>query len=195
MFARAAVPFANHLLAADDWARARLAAFAGKTASLRLGGRELLRVAIDEQGLLQQEAPGTTATVSIELPGDTPARLLADRAALFSAATIAGSADLAQTLGLVFGNLRWDVEEDLSHLVGDVVARRSLQLAGRIAGWHWQGANKLAFAVAEYLTAEAAEIAGRKEVEGFCDQVDSVRDDLARLEKRLARLEASRPTP
>lgn len=132
----------------------------------------MLRVAIDEQGLLQQEAPGTTATVSIEFPGDTPACLLADRAALFSAATIAGSADLAETLGLAFGNLRWDVEEDLSHLVGDVVARRSLQLAGRIAGAGLEGASKLAFAVAEYLTAEAAEIAGRKEIEGFCDQVD-----------------------
>jgi len=192
MFARAVVPFANHLLAADDWARARLAPFAGKSASLRLGGRELLRVAIDEDGLLQQDASTASATVRIELPADTPARLLGDRSALFSAATIAGSADLAQTLGLVFGNLRWDVEDDLSHLVGDVVARRGLQLAGRVARWHWQGANKLASAVTEYLTEEVGEIASRREVARFCDQVDGVRDDLARLEKRLARLEASR---
>ena len=195
MFAWAAVAFANHLLVADDWARARLAAFAGRSASLRLGGREFLRVGIDEQGLVQQDASATSATVSIELPADTPARLLGDRSALFSAATIAGSADLAQTIGLVFGNLRWDVEEDLSHLVGDVVARRGLQLAGRVAHWHWQGASKLASAITEYLTEEAAEITGRRAIEGFCDEVDAVRDDLARLEKRLARLEASRPTP
>jgi len=195
MFAPVVLPFANHLLAADDWARARLAAFAGRSASLRLGGRELLRVVIDEHGLLQQDAPGMSPTVSIELPGDTPARLLGDRATLFSAATIAGSADLAQTLGLVFGNLRWDIEEDLSHLVGDIVARRGLQLAGQVARWHWQAASKLAAAVTEYLTDEAAEIAHRREVEPFCDQVDTLRDDLARLEKRLARLEAGRSRP
>jgi ubiquinone biosynthesis protein UbiJ len=62
-------------------------------------------------------------------------------------------------------------KQDLSHLVGDVLARRSLQLAGRIAGWHWQaGEQTWRFAVAEYLTEEAAEIAGRKEVEGFCER-------------------------
>ncbi|MEF8752951.1 MAG: hypothetical protein V5B60_03255 [Accumulibacter sp.] len=195
MIAPVVLPFANHLLAADDWARKRLATFVGKTASLRLGGREFLRVVIDEHGLLQRDAAGTSPTVSIELPADTPARLLGDRAAVFSAATIAGSADLAQTLGQVFGNLRWDIEEDLSQLVGDIAARRGLQLAGHVARWHWQAANRLAGAVAEYLTEEAAEIANRRDIHGFCEQVDLLRDDFARLEKRLRRLEASRQTP
>jgi ubiquinone biosynthesis protein UbiJ len=194
MFAPVVLPFANHLLAADDWARERLAAFAGKTASLCLGGREFLRVVIDERGLLQRALPGTGTTVRIELPSDTPARVLGDRAALFSAATIAGSADLAQTLGQVFGNLRWDVEDDLSQIVGDIAARRGLQIAGHVARWHGQAASGLAAAVAEYLTEEAAEIANRRAIHGFCDQVDLLRDDLARLEKRLTRLEAGHPT-
>ncbi|MCM8612370.1 hypothetical protein [Accumulibacter sp.] len=201
MIAPVVLPFANHLLETDDWARERLAAFVGKSASLRLGGREFLRVVIDERGLLQRDAAGTSATVatvatvSIELPADTPARLLGDRAAVFAAATIAGSADLAQTLSQVFGNLRWDIEEDLSQLVGDIAARRGLQLAGHVARWHWQATSRLAGAVAEYLTEEAAEIASRRDIQGFCDEVDLLRDDLARLEKRLSRLEASRQTP
>ncbi|EXI71380.1 MAG TPA: hypothetical protein PK440_03280 [Candidatus Accumulibacter phosphatis] len=194
MFARAALPLVNHVLAADDWARERLATFAGKTASVHVGAHELLRVAIDEQGLLRRSPPGTTMTVRIELPSDAPARLLGDRATLFSAATIAGSADLAETLGLVFRNLHWDVEEDLSQVFGDIVARRGLQLGRQVARWHWQGANRLAAAVAEYLTEEQPEVAHRRDVEHFCGDVDTLRDDLARLEKRLARLEAGRAT-
>jgi ubiquinone biosynthesis protein UbiJ len=42
--------------------------------------------------------------------------------------------------------------------------------------------------VAEYLTEEETAIARRRDIERFCAEVDALRDDLARCEKRLERV-------
>ncbi|MEF8703174.1 MAG: hypothetical protein V5B32_07990 [Candidatus Accumulibacter sp. UW26] len=190
MLARSALAFTNHLLTGEDWARVRLAGFAGKTASLQFGSRTSFWVRISEAGLLERAVAESSPTVSIQLPADAPVRALTDRASLFASATIAGSAELAETLGFVFRNLRWDAEHDLSQLVGDVLARRGLQLAGGFARWQASGAKNLLLGVAEYLTEETPAITRRRDVERFCSEVDALRDDLARCEKRLARAEA-----
>lgn len=190
MLTRAALGFLNHLLAGESWARQRLAAFAGKTVRLQFGGDRAIGITIGETGLLEGGGDLTqSASVSVTLPVDAPARLLVDRASLFSSATIAGSVELAETLGFVFRNLRWDVEYDLSQIVGDILARRGVQFARQFVDWQRRSAERLALATADYLTGEAATVARRSEVEAFCSEVDSLRDDLARLEKRLQRVE------
>lgn len=191
MLARSAIACVNHLLNGEPWARERLLAFSGRSARLQFGSNRSLLVKISENGLLESAEDDTPADVSIGLPDDAPARALIDTASLFSSATISGSADLAETLGFVFRNLRWDFEHDLSQLLGDVVARRGLQLAMRVARWQLLSARNLAFGVAEYLTEEDATIARRPDVERFCLEVDALRDDLARFEKRLTRAEAA----
>lgn len=191
MLTRVALGFLNHLLAGESWARERLAAFAGKTVCLQLGGDRDILATIGNTGLLESASdPVASPSVTVSLPVDAPARLLVDRAALFAAATIAGSADLAETLGFVFRNLRWDIEHDLSQVVGDIFARRGVQFARRFADWQGQSVGRLAQAAAEYLTGEAAVVARRAEVEAFCSEVDALRDDLARLEKRVQQVEA-----
>jgi ubiquinone biosynthesis protein UbiJ len=188
MLARPALALLNHLLASEDWARCKLVAFAGKAARLQLGSGVVLLVRITEEGLLESADADTPPTVSITLPADAPVRALTDSASLLSAATISGSADLAETLGFLYRNLRWDIEEDLSQVLGDVVARRAVQLMGRLARWQVSGARNLALSVAEYLTEEETAIARRRDIERFCAEVDALRDDLARCEKRLERV-------
>ncbi|MBL8393270.1 MAG: hypothetical protein JNK99_00765 [Candidatus Accumulibacter sp.] len=191
MFPRLVLAFLNHVLASDDWARGRLIGFAGKTAGLHWGERLLLLLTISEQGLLEIAGKGTTETVGIRLPDDAPVRLMTDRESLFSGTTISGSADLAETFGLVFRNLRWDVEDDMARLVGDIAARRGLQLTRQLAYWQLLAVSKLALGLTEYLTEESAAIAHRRDVERFCSEVDIVRDDLARFEKRLEKAAAA----
>lgn len=186
MVNNAALGLVNHLLTGEDWARERLLEFSGQTARL-LFGRSVLSFTISDAGLLGAADTAAAVAVSIRLPDDAPVRALTDRASLFSTATISGSADLAETLAFVFRNLRWDVEHDLSRLLGDMVARRALQLANGLAQWQAGAARNLAFSLAEYLTEEEAAIASRPAVQSFCVQVDALRDDLARFEKRLER--------
>lgn len=67
----------------------------------------------------------TAAAVSITLPADAPLRALTDRPALMASAQISGSAEFAECLGFIRRNLHWDVEADVSTLVGDIAAGAS----------------------------------------------------------------------
>ena len=192
LLARPALAFVNHLLASEPWARERLIGFAGKIARLQFGNGAVLQVRISETGLLKEvDTAGVDATVSIGLPDDAVMRVLTDPPSLFSAATISGSADLAETLGFVFRNLRWDIEHDLSRVTGDIAAQRIFQVAKGLLQWQWRAARNLALGMTEYLTEEERAIARRGDVEQFCSEVDALRDDCARVEKRLLRLESA----
>ena len=192
MLVDAALGFINHLLAGEAWARDRLKAFAGKTVRLEQGAL-CLSLAISSNGLFFV-ATGKQATedVSITLPSDAPSRALTDRSSLFTAAKISGSAELAESLGFVFRNLRWDVESDLSLLVGDIAARRLVEGSKQLVKWHVQQTTNLALNVAEYFTEEKPAIARSQNISAFCGDVGDLRDAMDRLENRVASLE-SRP--
>lgn len=188
MLSRAALTCANHLLTGANWARCRLQPFAGQTARLALGPISI-PISIDQSGLLVAGDPAAEPAVSISLDLDAPLRLLTDRQSLFSSAHIVGAADLAETLGFVLRNLRWDVEDDLSRLVGDVAARRLVQGGQQLAQWQLRMAKNLASNVSEYLTEENQTIARRRDLAGFSAQAAALHDDCARIEQRLQRLE------
>jgi ubiquinone biosynthesis protein UbiJ len=190
MLTRTALNFVNHVLAGETWARTRLQAFAGQTAQLSLGPLAI-PICVTSAGLFESSYQGAMPTVTIQLPADAPLRALTDRPSLFAAAHISGSAEFAEALGFVFRNLRWDVEDDLAQLVGDIAARRLLQSGKHFAQWHLQRARNLALNVAEYLTEESATVARRADITHFCVAVDALNDNYARLEKRVQKLQVS----
>ena len=178
----------NHLLAGEDWARQQLSPFVGQTARLEFGALAL-PLAISADGLFVAAGRDAPADVTITLPADAPLRALTDRPSLFTAARLAGSAQLAENLGFVFRNLRWDVEADLSRVVGDIAAHRLVAVGSRVASWQRQQAFNLAANVAEYFTEESPSIARQRDVAGFCAQVADLPQQLDRLEARIAALE------
>ena len=178
----------NHLLAGEDWARQQLSPFVGQTARLEFGALAL-PLAISADGLFVAAGRDAPADVTISLPADAPLRALTDRESLFTAARLAGSAQLAENLGFVFRNLRWDVEADLSRVVGDIAAHRLVAVGSRVASWQRQQAFNLAANVAEYFTEESPSIARQRDVAGFCAQVADLPQQLDRLEARIAALE------
>ena len=190
MLIRTALNFVSHVLTGETWARTRLQAFSGQTARLSLGPLTI-PICVTNAGLFEHGSQGATPTVTIQLPADAPMRALTDRPSLFAAAHISGSAEFAEALGFVFRNLRWDVEDDLAQLVGDIAARRLLQSGKHFAQWHLQRARNLALNVAEYLTEESATVARRADITHFCVAVDALNDNYARLEKRVQKLQVS----
>ena len=104
------------------------------------------------------------------------------------AARIEGSAEFAEALGFVIRNLRWDAEEDLSTVVGDIAAHRIVTGTKEFVGWQQQAAQNLAANLAEYFTEEQPLIAKQADIAEFSSDIDRLRDDVARLEKRLQRL-------
>lgn len=177
----------SHLLVRENWARERLRPFAG--AVVRIEGAPLaVLLRIDEHGLLVEAEPAAPATVTLSLPADAPLRLLLDRQSLFAGIRLAGPADIAETLAFVFRNLRWDVEEDLARLVGDIPARRLALLGSRLGSHAREASKRLAANAAEYAVEETGMLAGKRDIASFTSAVDGLRDDLARLEKRIQHL-------
>jgi ubiquinone biosynthesis protein UbiJ len=103
---------------------------------------------------------------------------------------ISGNADLADTLGFVLRKLRWDGEEALSRLIGDIAAHRSVGIVRNVAGWHRQSAQNCRepFRVPERRTAVLVKLTALEDLASARDSA-GLRDDLARLDKRLRKLE------
>ena len=132
------------------------------------------------------DAPGAL-TVSLS-PAALPVLLARDEAAL-NHVKIEGSAELASTVQYLFRHLAWDVEEDLSRVVGDVLAHRMVTDAKAFAAWQREAVTRLGENLAEYWTEEQPLLARTPDVGAFCRDVDTLRDDAARLEKRIEQIE------
>ena len=99
-----------------------------------------------------------------------------------------GDAEFAQAVSLLVRNLRWDVEEDLSKVVGDAASHRAVSTARRVSGEVKRANERVVANVSEYLLEENPQLVRPRAVQTLADGVRRLRDDLARLEKRLDRL-------
>lgn len=179
----------NHLLSRQPALRDKLAAHAGKAASIDAGAVQL-RLAVAADGLLQPAADAA-ANVSIRIdPANLP-QLLTNRDRAFSYVNISGDADFARTIAEVAQGLRWDAEADLAPLFGDIAAVRLAQAArGAIASAKTSG-RKLIENLAEYLLEENPTLLYRRAGDDFASAVATLRDDVERLSKRIALIEKS----
>lgn len=187
MLAAGFVAFANHVLESAPWARDKLSAHAGKTALFDVFPVRMA-VAVAADGRLQPAAPETAPAVTIRLTHLTLLEVLADGEEAWRKAEVTGDADFAAVVSRVLSNLRWDVEEDLSRVVGDIAAHRMAQAGRAAAAWPKRAAVSLAENAAEYLTEEKAVLVTPLQASEFMHEVDELRDAVERLDKRIERL-------
>ena len=186
--AAAATRAFNALLDREPWARDRLQVHAGKTAKLVLGGVRLafgITAAGHVAPALEDVAPDVVLTVATDklssLMSDDPARRM-------SAVRIDGDAALAHTISDLARDLRWDVEEDLAGVVGDVAALRLVQGARAVNAGVRDGAWRLAENLSEYVTEEAGLVASAPALAAWSAEVRRLRDATERADKRLEAL-------
>lgn len=179
----------NRLLAAEDWARQRLAPFAGETVELRAPPLPTLRFVVLEGGSVhagdKTADPGLTMTLKPELL----VALTRGEEHAMRAVEVQGNAGLAAEVLVLARHLRWDLEEDLSRLFGDVLAHRLAGAARAFAAWHVDAAQRVAGALVDYATEEKKVLVRRAELETLAQPIAQLRDAIARLDKRLERLE------
>lgn len=173
----------NHLLQGANWARARLAPFAGRHAAIVVPPL-LLGFAIAADGFCEAASEDASADVIVHLPADTPFRLLQGIGKVMAGARVEGNAEFATELSFVFRNLRWDAEEDLSRIFGDIAAHRMVRAAGHLATWQKKTATNFAGNIAEYLTLENPLLVATSDFAAFRDAVTRLNADLTRLEAR-----------
>lgn len=173
----------NHLLRGANWARTRLGPFAGRRASIGIPSLQVT-FAIGADGLFEPAPADAAADVTICLPADTPFLLPQGLEQAMAGARVEGNAEFATELSFVFRHLRWDAEEDLSRIVGDIAAHRMVRGAQRLAARQKQAAANFAGNLAEYLKYENSQLVTRQEFARFRETLALLNADLARLEMR-----------
>ena len=182
----------NHLLNQQPAVRAALAAHAGRRVGVVLAPLTVRGVLTDE-GWLAACAGEPEATIRLNHAAALAAASGRDPA--LRDVVLEGDAELAAAVGRLLARLRWDAGEDLSRIMGDVAANRLQRVARASLGFKGEIAWRLLENWIEHLREEAPLLASRQAVGRFVGAVDSLRDDVARSEKRLQRLEAALSEP
>lgn len=188
----------GHLLRQQDWARAKLRMHAGATVRLGVVATGLpaglpapeIRLRIDADGLVA--AADDTEPPRATLLLEPSSALLTDYArqgvaGLTRHLRVDGDVMLAAALGELARDLRWDAEEDLSRVVGDIAAHR-------LAGLFRAGLAGLRGLAASGLQGDGARmtgwspVVGRGALRALGTEIAELDDRLRRLEQRVDRL-------
>lgn len=178
----------NHLLASESWASARLAPFAGETVTFATPPLPELRFAILADGHVAPAPAGAEASLTVTLRPDALAALTRGEEHFMRSVQVTGNARLASEVLLLVRHLRWDAEEDLARLVGDVAAHRLATAVRDFAAWQTDAVRRLADSLVDYAVEERRMLVKRAELDSLAAEVAQLRDALERLEKRIGRL-------
>jgi ubiquinone biosynthesis accessory factor UbiJ len=182
-----ATRFLQHLTQQNSWSKAYLLGFSGKTIQFDF---VLLKanLIILEDGSLALGGETMPPEANIHLSPSLALRILAGDEAAKTQIKIDGDMHLATELAKVLQNMRWDYEDDLSQLVGDIPANKIGNFGRKTAQTVKDTSINLAEMLNEYWQEEKPMIAKKRHVEQFNADVDTLRADVARFEKRLAQL-------
>lgn len=193
MFKSLATHLLQHLIAQNSWANAMLQPFAGKSVQINIPPVSSALVIL-EDGSLAIAGETNIADATVTIPPSLLLRLIAKDEAARLQINITGDTHLASELAKVFTHMRWDYEDDLSKLVGDVPAYKIGQFGQQAVQSVKETSTNLAEMLAEYWQEENPLIAKKRHVDAFNTQVDTLRADVERFEKRLAKLIQQYPT-
>ena len=102
--------------------------------------------------------------------------------------SIQGDIDLAKEVSEILKKIRWDVEEDLSKIVGDVAANRLGKIGKNFLSGSKSAAINIAEAFKEYWEEENPLIAKKFRVERLLNDIDLISEDVDRLEAKINNL-------
>jgi ubiquinone biosynthesis protein UbiJ len=190
MFPQPTAAALNHLLQQNRWALPRLVRFAGRTARFDIAPFSFSFTVLPDGMLTGADNTSSADAVCVIPPSLLPRLALHDERAHADIRT-EGDAALLTEIFFLFRNLRWDAAEDLSHVTGDIAAERIVQAVQQGKQHMSDAALNLSQAAAEYLTEEHPLLVKPAQIAAFVQQVDTLRDDIARLEQRVARLKSS----
>ena len=191
MFALPSAAALNHLLTQNSWALQRLVRFAGKTARFDIAPFSFAYTILDDGSLRSAGAATSADALCVVAPSLLPRLVLHDEEA-HTEIRSEGDAELLSEIFFLSRNLRWDAAEDLSRVIGDIAAERIVQTVHSTHEQLRKSALNLSQAAAEYWTEESPLLAKPQQVSAFMQHVDTLRDDVARLEQRIDRLLAAK---
>ena len=183
--------FLQHLTNQNNWSREYLLPFAGKVVQFDIAFIKTNLLILEDGSM---SIAGETAAQSIGLganihaPPSLVLRMLAGDESAKTQIKIDGDTHLAAELGKVLQHMRWDVEEDLSKIVGDIAANKTASAAKSVFLEAKKQTINVAEMISEFWQEEKPILAKKRHVAEFNANVDTLKSDVARLEKRLEKL-------
>ena len=180
------------MLTAEPWAMAELARHAGKIILLKLPVGNLC-FELTSKGSLTSltdfDAPSLVLEVSAEVLGSLGASADGLREQAMKSVKITGDADLAQLLGRLVGQIRWEYEEDLARFIGDAPANFAVRQGKKWTAAGKSAATDLLESLVEYASEERKVLLNKRDFMIRKSELNSLRDAVDRMEKRIQLLE------
>lgn len=183
----------QHLMQQNSWTAPLLQPYAHK--NLRLDFKVAqATLTILNNGELAVAGDSAVADATIHLPPSLAMRLLRQDPLAHSLIKIDGDTALGIEVSKILSAIRWDIEDDLSKVVGDIAAYQVVQIGQeKLQRWQSQAKN-LGEMLVEYWQEEQPIIAKKTRVEQFNQAVDQLREDTDRLQQRVNKLLAAAST-
>lgn len=181
----------NHLLTQNGRALTRLARFAGKTARFDIAPFSFAYTILEDGTLCRAVTDATADAVCVIAPSLLPRLALHDEKAQAEIGTEGDAALLTEIFSLSH-SLHWNAAQDLGRVTGDAAAERIMKTVQDGRQQLQDMLRNAAQTAAGYWTDEPPLLAKPQQVAAFVQQVDALRDDVARLEQRIKRLPAER---
>ena len=183
----------NHYLSLDEDLPLFLAPLAGKVIAVTITPfNETLYLCPSENGIQMldyyQEEADTTLTGSLAALGLMSLSATPARAFFSGKVTITGDLKIGQTFQNLFEQLDIDLEEQLSHVTGDIIAHQVGNLFRSAYSWHQDTLNTAQLNISEFLQDETQDLPPEPEIAIFAQQVDQLKEDCERIEARIKRL-------
>jgi ubiquinone biosynthesis protein UbiJ len=213
--------FVNHLLRQQSWASERLCAHAGSR--IRVVMKSVMKPAMQpgfaapflknlpslsgiaalsginilvlETGLIESATSDVTPDIVVTIKPAAIPMLLTHHADALKHVELSGNASLASVIQDLVTRLEWDVEEDLSRVIGDIAAHRIATAGKDLFAWQRDAFLRTAENIAEYLTEENPRLARRAELDRFRRDLQELESNLAGVERRFDALRKRFPTP
>ena len=126
------VLFLNHVLMQEKQAQDRLQRQKGRVVQIKMG-LFVIDLIVTPAGLVDRAPASSVPDLQLSVPIDSPKTIVPSvLAGTPPPVNIEGDVQLAAELGWLAENLRWDVEEDLSRLIGDAPAHAMASAARRL---------------------------------------------------------------
>lgn len=141
------------------------------------------------EGTIDTTLTGSLPALGLMGLSSTPAR------SFFSGeVSISGDLNVGHKFQHLFEQLDIDLEEQLSHYTGDIIAHKLGQFMRSASLWHLENLKTLQLNISEFLQDETQDLPPAPEVNLFTQQVDQLKEDFDRLEARIKRLDSQLKT-